>query len=141
MNKKILSSSIIALGLIAIVVAGSVSASGFGFRGERNIDPQEMAIRQQEMFAHQAEMLGINVDSVKAYWAEGKNMFEIAQELNISQETLDTKRKESRTKMMQERMQDLVSQGVITQDQANKRLQFMESQGDNHRGHKGNRGN
>ncbi len=124
MKKKTLLFSLLALGVLTVVGIQTVSARGL-FMGGRNIDPDTLAQNQQDMFEHQAELLGITVDQVKIYWAQGKNVQEIATELGISQEQLQEKMAAERQAVMKANLQTLVDKGIITQAQADSRLQFM----------------
>jgi len=127
MNKKILVFSFLAIGALGIVGANAASAQGWFSRfGSVNADPRAIVERQEARFEHQAEMLGISPDEVKAKWAEGKTPLEIAEELGISQEEMREKIRAERKQHFQERLQILVDNGVITQAQAKARIQAME---------------
>lgn len=121
--KKLAIISLVGLG--ALGVAGIASAYG-GFGGFMSqATPEEIAQHQQQMFEHQAEMLGLSTDEVKDAWAEGKTFQELAEVNGISEDELKAKMQETRKVRMRERMQALVDQGVITQDQADARLRTM----------------
>jgi len=79
------------------------------------------------MFQNMADTLGISVDEVKAGWAQGKNIAQIAQDQGISQEQLQQKMKEARQQQLKTQMQSLVDKGIITQSQADQRLKWMET--------------
>ncbi len=115
---------------LALTLAGAsvASANGWfgGFGWGAFEEPEEMAQRQEAMFQNQAEFLGINANQVKDAWAEGKNFREIAEEQGISQEQLQERMKDARQEQLQNRLQAMVDNGVISQEQANQRLQFME---------------
>ena len=123
--KKTLTLSLLTLGIIGLVGAGTVSAHGW-FMGA---SPEEMAERQSAIFTQHAEMLGITQEQYIDGWAEGKNMMEIAEEYGITQEELQEKMQKQRKAQMQERIQAMVDNGVISQKQADQRLQFMEENG------------
>jgi hypothetical protein len=114
-----------ALGLMALGVA-SVSAMGFG--GASNATPEEIAARQTSMFQEQATILGATVDEVKNAWAEGKDMRTLAKEKGVTEDQLQAKMKAARDAHMKTHLAALVSKGVITQAQADKRLAFMQTQ-------------
>jgi len=84
MNKKILFSAL-ALGLLFTLGVNSALAQGW-FHNKENFDPEQIVAKQTEMFENQANLLGVSVDQMKEYWSEGKNLKEIATELNISDE-------------------------------------------------------
>ena len=119
-----------ALPILGLGLVGSVNATSahglFGFMGQ-NATPEEIATRQQDMFQSQAELLGISVDSVKNAWAEGKTLKELADENGISEEQLREKMKNAAQSRLKSNLDSLVSQGVITQAQADKRLEIMQS--------------
>lgn len=135
MNKKILF-SVLALGLLFTLGMNSALAQGW-FHNRENFDPEKIVARQTEMFENHANLLGINVNEMKEYWAAGKNLKEIATELNISDEDLRLKMQESRQERMQESLNTLVENGVITQRQADSRLTFMQDRMNNFDGQMG----
>jgi len=109
--------------MVAVVAAGALSVSAFGGAPwMQGATPEQVAKFQEEQFGHQAEFLGISVDKVKAAWASGKNMQELAKENGIDEDALHEKMKSERQERMQEHLKTLVSQGVITQAQADQRL-------------------
>ena len=126
MNKKLLAYAIIPVLGFSLLGVGTASAHGF-WGG--NVDPEDMAARQQEMFAEKANILGISVDEIKNSWAEGKPIRVLAEEKGMDLDALREKMMEARESRMQERLDSLVQEGVITQEQAEKRLEFMKSKG------------
>ncbi len=125
MSKKYLAYTI--LPALALVLAGTGVASAHGwFGGFGNATPEEIAQHQETMFQNKAELFGIGVDEMKNYWAEGKNFKEIAEAEGITQEQLQERMMEARNERMQNHIQTIVDNGVISQEQADKRLQFME---------------
>lgn len=138
MKKKYLILSIITLALLG---ASGALACGWGwFGGFGNIDPEKVAEKQQVMFQNQSQILGIDIEEVKEAWAEGKTMKEIMEERNIGQEEVQARIKEMRLQEMRNYLQVLVDKGVITQNQADKRLEVMQNQFENGRGGKMGRG-
>ncbi len=112
--------------LSTVAVPSLVSAHGMFGMGVANLTPAEQATRATEQFTREAQVLGITIDEVKSYWAQGKGLREIATEKGISEETIKTKMTELRKTEMKERLATLVSQGVITQAQADSRLAAVE---------------
>lgn len=129
MKKKYLIPGLLATAVIFGVLGVSVvSAYGFGWFGKfgPNVTPDEIAQMQQQRFQEQAQILGLSVDEVKNAWAEGKTMQQIIEEKGLSQGEIQTRMKETRFQELKNELQTLVEKGVITQTQADKRLQFME---------------
>ncbi len=107
-------------------VGGLTAASAhgtFGWRGQA--DPVGMATDQTQRFEQEAEVLGIDVEKVKEYWAQGKTPRDIIDELNLDETEIQNHMREIRQANIKEQLQSLVDQGVITQAQADARLEFM----------------
>ncbi len=104
-----------------------VGGHGGGFFAFNNMDPEEFASHQSDMFANQAELTGLSIDEIKNAWAEGKKMNELLEEKGIDPETIRTKMKAQHEEKMKEQMQTLVASGVITQEQADKRIEFTKN--------------
>ena len=113
------------LPIIGVGFLGTGIASAHEFFGTK-MTPDEVASRQQTMFQSEAAMLGVSVDDVKSGWAQGKSMFQIAQDHGITKEQLQQKMKDARTQELKTRLQALVTKGSITQAQADARLQFIQ---------------
>jgi hypothetical protein len=125
MKKKIVITSLLGLAVLATIGAGTAQARGWmGMGGAAT--PAEQAQFQQEKFQVQANILGLSADEVKNAWAQGQTVRELAESKGISQEQLQQKMQETRQVQMKEHLQALVSQGVITQAQADQRLKFMQ---------------
>jgi len=123
-KEKLIVYSIVAVAGIAFLGTSSVYAMGGPmWRGT----PEEMISRQSTMFSQHAELLGISVDEVKEYWAEGKNIREIAEAKGIDIKDIQSKIREKRKTEMKERLQVFVDNGVITQAQAERRLEIMQN--------------
>lgn len=114
------------LGLSFLGGAGIASAHGLGFGS--NATPDEIATRQQTMFTHESELLGISVDEVKSAWAAGKNMEQLMTEKGITQAQVQARMKEERKTQAMAVLKALVDKGVITQAQADQRLQTIQKQ-------------
>ncbi len=115
---------------VGIITAGIASANGgFGFGFGADLDPEEAANLATERFQHQADLLETDVDTVKDAWSQGKRIDELAEELGIDEEALQARMQEEHQARMEERLQSMVDQGVITQEQMQNRLQFMEDNG------------
>lgn len=113
------------LPLAALLAVGPAVASAHGWMAV-GASPDEVAQRQTQMFQEQANLLGISVDDVKNAWAQGRNLKELAQEKGISDDQLKAKLTELHRKLMAEHLKTLVDKGVITQQQADQRLQVVQ---------------
>lgn len=127
---------VIGLGLLGFNAASAHGLFG-GFGSVANMTPEQIVNRQQTMFQNEADMLGISVEDVKNGWAEGKNLLQIAADHGITKEQLQQKMKDAQTAQLKAQLQTLVDKGVITQAQADKRMQFIARELANGNFHKG----
>ena len=111
---------------LGVIGAGVASANGW-FGGFSSLTPDQIATRQQTMFQNEANLLGISVDDVKSGWAQGKSLVQIAQDHGITQDQLTQKLQDARLAQTKVQLQNLVDKGIITQAQADSRLQFMQN--------------
>lgn len=108
---------------LAILIAGSlaVSAAGSGFQ------PKSLnSLDWENRLSQHASLLGLTLSEMKAYWAQGKNLKDVAAEKGISEDEFRQKMKANRLEQVKNELQTLVSEGKITQAQADSRLKFME---------------
>jgi hypothetical protein len=117
--------SAVGLGLAG---AGMASAHGFGMALAGN--PEQYAERLAVQFTHDAQILGMSEADVKAAWADGKGIFEIAKEKGITDAELRDRMKSAREAALKTQLDTLVSKGVITREQADKRLAAMAKMGE-----------
>lgn len=120
---------------LSLSLIGTGVASAHGMFNDAT--PEEVAVRQESMFKHEASILGVSIDEIKAAWAEGKNPQEIAKAKGINQADIEKRMKAAAQQKTKEQLQTLVSKGIITQAQADQRLKVMETrlgQGKNHMG-------
>lgn len=131
---------------LAILAAGPVAAAalfgatfvsahgmGFGMFGQQ-LTPQQIADAQTNRFQQEANLLGVSVDDIKNAWAQGKSFQQLAQDKGITQQQLQQKMQDLRLQQMKDNLKALVDKGVITQAQADQRLQFMQTQQQNGQG-------
>lgn len=131
-----------AVALLALLAAGGIAqARGFGggYMMMGNADPATIAQRFDQKISQDAGLLGISVDEMKADWAQGKTIADIAKEKGISQADLKTKMRNAQIENMKQYLQTLVTQGKITQAQADSRLKFMTDKANNNNGFMGGR--
>ncbi len=138
--KKSIQYAVLPAVALALLGAGVVSAQGMGEGGKmrgggheggflvfNDVDSEEFANRQSEMFATQAELTGLSISEIKDAWAEGKNLNELLTEKGIDVEKFREQMKAKAEEKMKEHIQSLVTKGVITQAQADKRIEFMKN--------------
>jgi len=130
MDKKYIFYAIIPALTFVVLGAGIASANGM-FGGFGNPLPEDIAQKQETMFEKKADFLGISLEEMKDFWAEGKTVQEIAEEQGISLEEMQTKMREAKEEALQSRMQVMVDNGVISQEQADERLEFMQNRFEN----------
>ena len=115
--KKFLIVSLLAIGIFGFVGANVASA----------ITPEQTAEKQNFMFEHKAEVFGISVEQAKEYWAEKGSMWKMTAEMGIDKAEMRERIKENREARMQEHMQAMIDDGVMTQEQVDQRLQEIEA--------------
>lgn len=128
MKKRFIVYSVLpVLGLALLLGVGNPAKAFFDGFGV-SASPDQIATRQQAMFQNEADILGVSVDEIKNAWAEGKTMQQLIKEKGLTQDQVQARMKEAQTKQLKVQMQALVDKGVITQAQADKRLQVMQTQ-------------
>ncbi len=119
------------LPVLAMIFASAGVASahgGFGFgRFAGNASPDEVVERHQAMFTAEAALFGITVDQMKQYWAEGKSFKEIADAHGITQDQLRQRMQAAHEAQVKAQLATLVTRGVLTQAQADKRFATMQT--------------
>lgn len=126
-KKKILTyGSILAIALFFGVGVSQTNA----FWGGNRISVDERVAMQQTMFDEQAKLLGLTVEEVKNAWANGQNIWELAKSKGITEETLKAKMLALKETKIKEELKALVDKGVITQAQADARLNHMQTMKD-----------
>ncbi len=121
-NKKYI--AIPAIAALGIFAGGTALAHG-GPSFLWKTDPATAATQWEQKLTQEADILGISVDEMKTNWAAGKGVREIAKEKGISDADLQKKFQVAREQHQKDMLQSLVSQGKITQAQADARLKFM----------------
>lgn len=127
MKKKIIAYAF--LPVLGISMLGMQPTAAMGMFGglPTNITSDDVAKRQETMFDEEAAILGVSVADVKDAWANGKSYLELAQEKGISQDVIQARLKEAAASKMKEQLSALVAKGVITQAQADKRFEVVQS--------------
>lgn len=130
MDKKYIFYAIIPALTFVVLGAGIASANGL-FNGFRNLSPEDIAQKQEVMFQEKADFLGVSLDEMKNAWTKGKTIKDIAEEHGISEEEMQARMRQAKEEALQSRMQAMVDNGVISQEQANERLEFMQNRLEN----------
>lgn len=115
-----------------MAVAGVATASAMGFGGfgggmMSTLTTDEIATRQTTMFQKQAELIGATTDEIKNAWADGTDFLTFAKSKGVTEEALKVKLQAVRVAELKTQLDMLVSKGVITQAQADKRLATMQT--------------
>lgn len=126
MNKKYLA-AVPVLAILGLSVAGIASAHGLG----NAVDPEVFSQHFTNQINADANLLGITVDEMKADWAAGKSVRDIAKEKGISDTDLQAKMQAARDAQIKAQFKTLVDKGFITQAQADARLTFMQNKNKN----------
>ena len=124
--RKILYAALPVIGIASVIGVQVASAHGF-FGGFASLTPEEIATRQPARFQQEAELLGVSADDVKAAWAEGKSFRQLMQEKGISEDAVVQRMKDAKLQRLKTEMQALVDRGIVTQQQADHRLEIMRS--------------
>jgi len=111
--------------ILALASAGAAMAYDGGGGRMFLQDPAVSTARWESDINNKAGILGITADEMKNYWSQGKNISEIAKEKGISADDLKAKMQATKLAQQKEWLQTLVTEGKITQAQADARLKFM----------------
>ncbi|MGC8775876.1 MAG: hypothetical protein ACP5QN_00995 [Minisyncoccia bacterium] len=105
-------------------------AQGFGggmSLGMGIVNNNDFTSFMQQKFELWSKILNIPVDQVKQYWAEGKNLNDMIKDLNLNLTDVSNRMNQIRLENWRHNLQKLVDSGIITQDQMNSRLQFIQN--------------
>ncbi|MFA7286692.1 MAG: hypothetical protein WC052_03485 [Patescibacteria group bacterium] len=109
------------------VSARGMFGSGFSF-AEPSLSADEVSSRQQQHFDAAAKLLGVSADVVKDAWADGKSIADIATAQGLTDAQLKERIQAAQQETVKQHLATLVSKGVITQAQSDKRLAALEKQ-------------
>lgn len=142
MNKKmtIASAAVLTLAAATFAVPSVFAQTTSAVKGvmERGVGMHRGSFDNTKFLEEHASILGITVDDLKVRMESGKSIKDIATDLGISEETLQAKMEEIRAAHqaeMKAKIQQEVTDGKITQAQADERIANME------KGPKGGKGN
>lgn len=99
---------------------------GWGKGLALGFDVDKAIERLKEMFENWAKILGISVEKVKEYWAQGIGPKEIMEKEGINEEKVKENIRNLRLERLREFLQKLVDKGIITKEQMEKRLKVEE---------------
>jgi hypothetical protein len=132
--KKILLYSLLAVGVVGLVGASAVSAQGFFHNHAMDSEGKEAKGGYENMLKAKAEVLNLSVEDLKTAKEEGKTFQEIAEDQGLSVDELraqmQEKKQELRTQKIEGRkahIEELVANETITQEQADEKLEWLES--------------
>lgn len=121
---KILTYTLLAAGFIALAGIGMVSANGGSWQGAEE-RMERIKAHHAATFAERASALGLNAEELKAELAAGKTCPEIAEEQGVDPEQLRQQMGELRSEHVEERLDQMVADGKITQEQADERYEAI----------------
>lgn len=110
---------------MALAVATNASAHGF-FGAFKGMTPEEKAEHKQEMMATKAEILGVEVEVLEQAREDGVRRGELIEQLGLDKEEVRQRFKQAKIEHMQERLDHLVSEGELTQDEADQKMEKMQ---------------
>ncbi len=108
---------------VLISATPALAFGGWGWKIGWGPDFEKAAERIQEMFERWSKILGIPIEKVKDYWAQGLSPKEIMEKENISENQVKENIKNLRLERLKEFLQKLVDKGIITKEQMEKRLE------------------
>ena len=115
---------LIVYSLATLIVVGALGAGvvyAFGPK-KLNMGLKGQGLGYENMFERKAELLNMTVEELKQALESGKTFWEIAEEKGLSWESLYEKTREQ----LQERLSELIAEGKMTQEQADKKLEWLE---------------
>ena len=128
--KKFLICALLAVGILGLVGAGTVSARGW-FGGCDNGQFINQDERHKNMIQTKAEILGLNADELNTAREQGKCFHEIIEEQGLTMEQFHERLKELKSEQRQNRLNQFVAEEKITQEQADERLAKMKERFEN----------
>lgn len=111
---------------VVIGLAFAPTAFAHGFGGFMAIAPEDAAKRHAQVFQQHATTLGLPVDVLKDGWADGKSIREIATASGLADAQVSERLAAAYKAHMKAQVQAMVTSGVITQAQADRRLQALD---------------
>jgi len=114
------------LGFLNLAEARGFGGGMFGM-GIMNQNNPDFSPLMQQKFDLWSKILGISVDKVKNYWAQGKNLNDMIKTENLNLTDVQNRMKQIKLDNARQNLQKLVDSGIITKDQMNQRLEFMKN--------------
>ncbi|MEY4723319.1 MAG: hypothetical protein RLZZ324_832 [Candidatus Parcubacteria bacterium] len=117
-------------GLIGVAAVSAHGLGGFG----GGLSPDEIAARQDSAFQRDATAFGFTVDELKDAWADGKSPIELAKEKGLTEEQIQEKLRASREADLKASLDVMVTKGILTRSQADRRLNAIKKNVPGHGG-------
>lgn len=111
--------SLAAFSILVSISVGSVYA--------QSQTPDTTAQRLQQKFEYQSKLLVLPVEEIKNAWSEGKNVMTLAKEKGITKEQIQQRMRDAQIQAKKDRINTLISKGIISQVQADKRNAFEQN--------------
>src|SRR4030042_5773820 len=124
--KKIILSSLFIAGTVALIgISTAQACPGTGYlMGQKYLG---YGFDRQEMLELKAEILGITVVQLEEKLKEGKTLKQIIEELGLTWEQVRDRMYEKMQARIEERFQQMVDDGTITQEQADRKLERLQN--------------
>ncbi|MEN9881265.1 MAG: hypothetical protein RLZZ308_448 [Candidatus Parcubacteria bacterium] len=115
--------------LLGASLFGAVSVSAINFpRFDVDTNFEErFSPRYTQLFQEQASMINATIDEVVTALVDGKDLLTLAKEKGMTEDQFDEKMKAKRDAQAKSNLDSLVSRGLITQAQADKRINLVKS--------------
>jgi hypothetical protein len=117
MSKKIITYALVLMAGVGLAVAGSAYAQD----ATDSTKCDQLGNRHKVNLEMKADILGLDVEEIKAALQEGRAFHEILEEAGIDREEMHQKMQAAR----QAHIDELVANGTITAEQAEQRLERM----------------
>ncbi len=89
---------------------------------------EDSIVKHQEILEHKAQIMGISTEEMQENWQENKRFGKFAEDYGLDREEIMEKMAEARRNNLQERLKALIESGVISQEQADQRMEAMQDE-------------
>lgn len=123
-NKKLFLAIFLVLGsLFSFLLLPNISEARM-MRNAINANPEIYSQQLQNKFEYWSQISGIDINKIKNYWAQGKTFREMLDLEKVDLNNVQERNREYRLNQLKTNLQEMVKKGIITQEQANQRLEF-----------------